>query len=388
MDVTAVLLDILIVLVAAKVAVEIAERVNVPAVVAEIVAGMIIGPSVLSLVGSEQTLRVLGELGVILLLLGVGMEMDLGELGAVGRAAMSVAVVGVVVPMVGGYAVATALGHDSNQSLFIGAALSATSVGITARVFSDLRALATVEARTVLGAAVADDVLGLVILTVVVRLVSEGSVSIADVALIVAVAVGFLVVTAALGSRFAPGLFHLLDRHAKSAGTLVALALAFTLAFAELADAAKLAPIVGAFVAGLALSGSSAKERIQRELAPVGHLFIPVFFLGIGIDVEVESFVKPEVLGIAAGLLVVAVIGKVVASVGVFGSPGDKWLIGLGMIPRGEVGLIFATIGLNEGILGEEPVRRVAPGGAGHDADDSAPAPMAAHRHARRTPGP
>ncbi len=353
MDVTAVLLDILIVLVAAKVAVEIAERVNVPAVVAEIVAGMIIGPSVLSLVGSEQTLQVLGELGVILLLLGVGMEMDLGELGAVGRAATSVAVVGVVVPMVGGYAMATALGHDSNQSLFIGAALSATSVGITARVFSDLRALATVEARTVLGAAVADDVLGLVILTVVVRLVSEGSVSIADVALIVAVAVGFLVVTAALGSRFAPGLFQFLDRHAKSAGTLVALALAFTLAFAELADAAKLAPIVGAFVAGLALSGSSAKERIQRELAPVGHLFIPVFFLGIGIDVEVGSFVKPEVLGIAAGLLVVAVLGKLVASVGVFGSPGDKWLIGLGMIPRGEVGLIFATIGLNEGILGE-----------------------------------
>ncbi|HEY3669708.1 MAG TPA: cation:proton antiporter [Acidimicrobiia bacterium] len=352
MDVTAVLLDILIVLVAAKVAVEIAERINVPAVVAEIVAGMIIGPSVLSLVGSEQTLKVLGELGVILLLLGVGMEMDIGELGAVGRAAMSVAVVGVVVPMVGGFAVATALGHDSNQSLFIGAALAATSVGITARVFSDLRALASVEARTVLGAAVADDVLGLVILTVVVRLVSEGSVSIADVALIVAVAVGFLVVTAVLGSRFAPRLFQLLDRHAKSAGTLVALALAFTLAFAELADAAKLAPIVGAFVAGLALSRSSAKERIERELAPVGHLFIPVFFLGIGIDVEVGSFVKPEVLGIAAALLVVAVLGKLVASIGVFGSPGDKWLIGIGMIPRGEVGLIFATIGLNEGILG------------------------------------
>ena len=268
MDVTAVLLDILIVLVAAKVAVEIAERINVPAVVAEIVAGMIIGPSVLSLVGSEQTLQVLGELGVILLLLGVGMEMDLGELGAVGRAATSVAVVGVVVPMVGGYAVATALGHDSNQSLFIGAALSATSVGITARVFSDLRALATVEARTVLGAAVADDVLGLVILTVVVRLVSEGSVSIADVALIVAVAIGFLVVTAVLGSRFAPGLFQFLDRHAKSAGTLVALALAFTLAFAELADAAKLAPIVGAFVAGLALVGELGEGAHPARARP------------------------------------------------------------------------------------------------------------------------
>ena len=352
MDVTDVLLDILVVLVAAKVAAEIAERINVPAVVAEIVAGVIIGPSVLSLVGGDETLKVLGELGVILLLLGVGMEMDLGELGAVGRASMSVAVVGVAIPMLGGYFVATAMGYDSNQALFMGAALSATSVGITARVFSDLRALATIEARTVLGAAVADDVLGLVILTVVVRLVSEGSVSVVDVAVIVAVAVGFLVVTAVLGSKLAPGLFQFLDRHAKSAGTLVALALAFTLAFAELADAAKLAPIVGAFVAGLALSRSSAKDRIERELAPVGHLFIPVFFLGIGIDAQVEKFVNPEVLGIAAGLLAVAIIGKVVAAVGVFGSPGDKWLIGIGMIPRGEVGLIFATIGLNEGILG------------------------------------
>src|SRR5207248_10728691 len=159
MDVTGVLLDILVVLIAAKLAAEIAERVKVPAVVGEIIAGVIIGPSVLALVGSNETLSVLGELGVILLLLAVGMEMDLAELGAVGRASTSVAVVGVALPMSGGYAVASALGHSGNQSLFIGAALAATSVGITARVFSDLRALATVEARTVLGAAVADDVL-------------------------------------------------------------------------------------------------------------------------------------------------------------------------------------------------------------------------------------
>ena len=352
MDVTAVLLDILIVLVAAKVAAEIAERINVPAVVGEIVAGIIIGPSVLHMVGGDETLTVLGELGVILLLLGVGLEMDVGGLSEVGRASMSVAVIGVAVPMIGGFGVASALGHSGNQSLFIGAALAATSVGITARVFSDLRALATVEARTVLGAAVADDVLGLVILTVVVRLVSEGSVSILDVVLILGVAVAFLVVTAVVGSRFAPGLFQFVDRRSRSAGTLVALTLAFTLAFAELADAAQLAPIVGAFVAGLALSRSSVKPRIERELAPVGHLFIPVFFLEIGINTDVAAFTKPSVLGIAGGLLVVAILGKLVAAVGVFGSPGDKWLIGFGMIPRGEVGLIFATIGLNEGILG------------------------------------
>jgi Kef-type K+ transport system membrane component KefB len=351
-DVSSILLDILVVLIAAKLAAELAERVNVPAVVGEIVAGVIIGPSLFGLVDSNETLSVLGEIGVILLLLGVGMEMDVADLGAVGRSAMSVACVGVVLPMAGGFAVASALGHSSNQSIFIGAALAATSVGITARVFSDLRALATVEARTVLGAAVADDVLGLVILTVVVRLVSEGSVSVLDVALILLVAIGFLVVATIVGSRLAPGVFQFLDRHARSAGTLVAIAFAFTLGFAELADAAQLAPIVGAFVAGLALSGSTASERIQRELAPVGHLFIPVFFLEIGISARVETFVKPEVLGIAAALLGVAIVGKILASAGALGAPGDKLLIGLGMIPRGEVGLIFATIGLREGILG------------------------------------
>ena len=354
MDVGEVLLDILIVLVAAKVAAEIAERIGIPPVVAEIVAGALIGSSVLGLVGENQTLAVLGELGVILLLLGVGMEMDLGELGAVGKAALSVAIGGVVLPMAAGFGALVALGHDTNESLFLGAALAATSVGITARVFSDLRALATVEARTVLGAAVADDVLGLVILTVVVRLVSEGTVSIITVLGIVVVAIAFLALASILGARFAPGLFSFLDRNARSAGTLVALALAFTLAFAELADAAKLAPIVGAFVAGLALSGSSSSEKIQRELAPIGHIFIPVFFLQIGIAIDVGSLVQPEVLAIGGVLLVIAVIGKLAAGMAVGRSPGDKFLIGLGMIPRGEVGLIFAAIGLREGILDDK----------------------------------
>jgi Kef-type K+ transport system membrane component KefB len=350
-SVTSILLDILIVLVAAKVAAEIAERVGFPPVVAEILAGVVIGPSVLDLVGTTQTLRVLGEIGVILLLLQVGMEMDLGQLGAVGRAAVSVAVVGVVLPMLGGFGVSELFGYDAKTALFLGAALAATSVGITARVFSDLRALASVEARTVLGAAVADDVLGLVILTVVVRIVSEGSVSVLSVLGIFAVALAFLVATTAVGARVAPPLFQFLHRYARSTGTVVALALAFTLAFAELADAAQLAPIVGAFVAGLSLSRSTVSDRITRELAPVGHLFIPVFFLQIGIDARVESFFDPTVLAIGGGLLVVAVVGKVVAAVGASGSPGDKRLIGLGMIPRGEVGLIFATIGLREAIL-------------------------------------
>ncbi len=354
MTVVEILRDILIVLVAAKIAAELAERVKVPAVVGEIVAGMLIGPSVLGLVGPTEVLEVLAELGVILLLLQVGLEMDVRDLAAVGRASMSVAVIGVVLPMMLGYGVGVAFDYDSNTSLFLGAALAATSVGITARVFSDLRALTSVEARTVLGAAVADDVLGLVILTVVVRIVTEGTVSLMTVLSIVGVAVAFLVLTAYLGGRFGPPLFRAVQKYSRSAGTLVALALAFTLLFAELADAAQLAPIIGAFVAGLSLSRSDQRERIERDLTPVGHLFIPVFFLAIGIAVDVTSFVRAEVLEVAAALVVVAIIGKVFAAAGAIGSPGDKPLIGLGMLPRGEVGLIFATIGLKEGVLGDD----------------------------------
>jgi Kef-type K+ transport system membrane component KefB len=352
MNVSSVLFDILVVLVAAKLAAEIAERVGVPAVVGEIVAGILIGPSLLNLVGeSDDVLRTLGEIGVILLLLEVGLEMDLKELGAVGRASLLVATAGVIAPLVLGLGAMELVGTDFKTSLFVAAALTATSVGITARVFGDLRALATTEARIVLGAAVADDVMGLVVLTVVVRLVTQGSVSVLSVAGIIIVAVGFLLIAGIVGLRIAPPLFSLVERVSRSTGTLVALALAFTLAFAQLADAAKLAPIVGAFVAGLALARSKQSERISRELAPVGHLFIPVFFLQIGIDARIESFASAGVLRDAAILLAVAVVGKLVSPIGAIGSPGDKFLIGLGMLPRGEVGLIFATIGLQSGIL-------------------------------------
>ena len=355
-DVRRVLLEILVILIAAKAAAELAERIKVPAVLGEIVAGVLIGPSVLGLVEAtgpgSGALRVLAEIGVILLLLEVGMEMDLAELGAVGKASLLDGVAGVVVPFVLGAGPAVALGEPGKTAIFLGAGLPATSVGITARVFGDLKALSSIESRTVLGAAVADDVLGLVILTVVVRLVTEGSVGVGVIVQTVAMAVVFLLATTAAGLSLAPRLFAGMRRFSRSPGTLVAAALAFTLAFAELAQVAKLAPIIGAFVAGLALGKGREGERISRELKPVGHLFIPVFFLQIGIDADLAAMAKPAVLGIAGVLLVVAVVGKLASVVGLVGSPGDRWLVGLGMLPRGEVGLIFAGIGLREGVLG------------------------------------
>ena len=266
MDVNKILLDILIVLLAAKVAAELADRVNVPAVVGEIAAGVIIGPSVLGWVHSSQSLQTLAQLGVILLLLEVGLEMDLAELGSVGKAAILVAFAGVAVPMVTGAGAGLMLGMSGKEALFVGAALTATSVGITARVFGDLRALATVEAKTVLGAAVADDILGLVILTVVTRIVTEGSVSILGVLWIVVLAVGFVVLTTLIGVRIVPQAFAFVRRYSRSPGTLVAIALAFTLAVSELAHAAQLAPIVGAFVAGIALARSPVAGRVRSEL--------------------------------------------------------------------------------------------------------------------------
>jgi Na+:H+ antiporter len=354
LDVNRILLDILVVLLAAKVAAELADRVHVPAVVGEIAAGVIIGPSVLGWVHSSEALQTLAQLGVILLLLEVGLEMDLRELGGVGRAALLVAVVGVVVPMATGAGAGFAMGMTGKEALFVGAALTATSVGITARVFGDLRALASVEAKTVLGAAVADDILGLVILTVVTRIVTQGSVSALGVLWVVVVAVGFVVLATLVGVRIVPPAFTFVRRYSRSPGTLVAIALAFTLAVAELAHAAKLAPIVGAFVAGIALARSSAAGRVRSELAPVAHLLVPVFFLQIGIDADVGQFARPAVFGTAAVLLVVAVIGKLCSVLGLLGSPGDRLLVGIGMVPRGEVGLIFATLGLNQHVFGQD----------------------------------
>jgi Kef-type K+ transport system membrane component KefB len=354
MDVNQILADLLIVLLAARLAAEVADRLRLPAVVGEITAGILIGPSVLDLVQGGEVLATLAELGVILLLVEVGLEMDLAELGAVGRAALSVASVGVVVPFALGAGAGVALGMSGEEAIFVGAALTATSVGITARVFGDLRQLASIEARTVLGAAVADDVMGLVILTVVTRVVTEGSVSVLGVLGVVGVALAFLVAATAIGTRLVPPLFGSLARSTRIAGGLLVFAVVVTLALAELAHAADLAPIIGAFVAGLALGRSSVAPRIRRDLAPVAHLLVPIFFVGIGLEVEVGEFAHLDVLALSAALFAVAVAGKLASSLGLLGAPGDRLVVGLGMLPRGEVGLIFAAIGLREAVFGAD----------------------------------
>lgn len=347
----AVILELLIILVAAKVAAEVAERVGVPAVLGEIGAGLLIGPHALGLVGDGEVVRFLAELGVIVLLLQVGLELDLGELRAVGVSAGLVAVAGVALPFAGVLALGPAIGADDSALLFVAGALTATSVGITARVFADLRALASSEARTVLSAAVADDVLGLVLLTIVTKLAAGGGVSALGLAGVVAVAVGFLVVSTAVATRTVPPLALAVARGSRSSGSLLAFALVCTLALAYLAHAAGLAALIGAFVAGLALGRANDAERVRREVTSLGHVFVPIFFVHIGLQTELSRLADPAVLRIAGLLLVVGVAGKVAAGAVASRRAGDRLLIGLGMLPRGEVGLIFAGIGLREGLL-------------------------------------
>ena len=353
-DLGRVLLDLAIILLVAKIAAEISDRIRVPAVIGEIAAGIVIGPSVLGLVSASDMLFVLAEFGVIFLLIQVGLETDVAELRSVGRASMTVATIGVVLPMALGIGVGLLIGESTNTSLFIGAALTATSIGITARVFGDLRALATIEARTVLGAAVVDDVLGLIILTVVTRIVEQGSVGIGTIATTIGLAVGFLILTSVIGFTTFPRIFSFINKQSRSTATLSVTAIGIALVFSVLADKAHLAPIIGAFVAGLALRRISANERVERDVASLGQIFIPVFFLYIGITTDIQAMFDARVLAIALALSAVAIIGKVAAAVGALGTKNDKLVIGFGMLPRGEVGLIFATIGLKVGALNEE----------------------------------
>jgi len=282
------------------------------------------------------------------------METDIDELRRVGRSSLSVGLIGVIAPMALGYFAATALGEPTNTALFVGAALTATSIGITARVFGDLRALSTQEARVVLGAAVADDVLGLIILTVITRVVETGDLDPASIGLTILVAVGFVVVSATIGLAVVPRLFRHVDAVTTSYAVVPVVATALTFALAAAADAARLAPIIGAFIAGVTLGRTEQRERIEHEFNVLAMILVPIFFVSIGLTVDVGAFADAKVIGLAALLSVVAVAAKMLAALGARGSGMDAMLVGVAMVPRGEVGLIFASIGASVGVFDDE----------------------------------
>lgn len=354
MDVFESLVELLVILIAAKVGAEVMARFRQPAVIGELLIGAVIGASVLGWVGHGEggLLSTLAEIGVILLLFEVGLETDLRSFARLGASALTVALIGVATPFALGFGAVKLLsiGDGSTElAIFMGAAMTATSVGITARVFADLRRLHTDEAKTIIGAAVIDDVVGLIILGVVAAVLGgDGEFSAGTLLTITAKAVGFLVVVVALGHWVAPYFFRFL-RFLKVEGSFVVGSFVFAIAVGLAAEHfAGLEPIVGAFAAGLVAGQTSFADRIEAELRPIAFLFVPIFFLFIGTEVDVKALADPQVLLAGGVISLLAVAGKLVAGLGVLSKGVNRRIVGVGMVPRGEVGLIFAALGAGQ----------------------------------------
>jgi len=349
--VTTVLVVLAAILIAAKALGELAERFGQPAVVGELLAGVLLGPSILGLVDPGlPVLHVLAEIGVLILLFHIGLETDLRRLLSVGGAAATVALVGVVLPFGLGYVVATQLGLPALPALVVGASLTATSVGITARVLADLGRLQERESQVVLGAAVLDDIVGLIILAVVAQIVGGATLSVGSVALITAIAFGFVAAALLVGRLAVPPVFGALARLG-SEQALATFALALAFLTAVLADRVGSALIIGAFTAGLAFAPTVHAPAIERGVVRLGHFFVPIFFVSVGAAVDIRTFGESRVIITGLALVVVGVVGKVAAGYAPFWFKGRKAVIGVGMVPRGEVGLIFAQTGRTAGVL-------------------------------------
>lgn len=350
-SVASVLLVLAAILAGAKLGGELAERLGQPAVLGELVAGVALGPSVLGLVDpSLPFVHYLAEIGVVILLFEIGLETDLRQLLRVGGTAATVALVGVALPFAFGEVVARAAGLARMPALVVAAALTATSVGITARVLADLGRLHDIESQVVLGAAVIDDIVGLVILGVVTQLVAGAELTTGGVAGTALVAVGFVVGALLLGRLLIPPLFRLLARVSREQ-TLAIMGLVVAFLVAVLAEHLGSALIVGAFTAGLVFAPTAQAPAVIRGTTRLGHFFVPIFFVAVGAAVDVRTFGSREVLLVGGGLIAAAVVGKVLAGYAPFWFRGRKAVVGVGMIPRGEVGLIFAQTGLAAGVL-------------------------------------
>ena len=349
------MLEFFIILVAAKIGGELAERFGQPAVLGELVAGVLVGGSVLGLVRENEIIDILAQIGVVILLFEVGVSSDFDVFMRAGLEAFTVAAVGVTLPFIGGYFLASYLGLSVMQAVFLGATLTATSVGITVRVFHDLGHSNKKEAHIVIGAAVIDDVMGLIILAIVIGLVTTGIVSLYNIFKTTSYAVLFLAGSILIGIIAAPVTLRLVHRM-KTRGMLFVFAFSFCLILAYFAKLAGLAPIVGAFAAGLILSRTEHKEHIEEKIRPVADLFVPIFFVMMGVMVDLKTL-NPFIASnqqniiIALNLLAVAIIGKYFSGFSIPWTKVNRSLIGFGMIPRGEVGLIFASYGLTHKLI-------------------------------------
>ncbi|MGB8700909.1 MAG: cation:proton antiporter, partial [Thermosynechococcaceae cyanobacterium] len=386
-----VLLCLVVIFLASKLGGEICTRLSFPPVLGELVGGVVVGISGLHLLlfpesslaidtsaiatllqwGAQsdpntiqtisehymEALSVLAELGVIFLLFEIGLESDLKELIRVGPQAAVVAVVGVTLPFLAGTAGLIAwFGVPTIPAIFAGAALTATSIGITAKVLAEIQRLNTREGQIIVGAAVLDDILGIIVLAVVASLAKDGQVQIANIVYLVVSATVFLVGSIVLGRLLSPYFVWLVNR-LKTRGSLLIAALIVAFIWSYIAVAIHLEAILGAFTAGLILAETEKQADLEAQVVPIADMLVPVFFVCVGArtDISVLNPLIPanrEGLILALFLVAVAVVGKLLTGATVFGpGPLNRWAIGVGMIPRGEVGLVFAGVGTASGVL-------------------------------------
>jgi len=388
---TGVLLTLVVIYLASKIGGELSRLVDLPPVLGELVAGVLVGASALHLVvfpesgavagdsvimtilqfinnltpdavtaifqSQSEAVSVLAELGVIILLFEIGLESDLKELQKVGYQATIVACVGVAVPFTAGTVGLISIFHAPViPAIFAGAALTATSIGITSKVLSELGQLKSREGQIIVGAAVIDDILGIIVLAVVASLAKTGEVDVLNVIYLIVSATVFLIGSILLGKYFNQS-FVAIANKLQTRGNLIIPAFIFAFFMAFLGNAIHLEAILGAFAAGLVLDETDKRKELDEQVKPIADILVPIFFVTVGakVDLSVLNPVVPgnrEGLIIATFLIVVAIIGKIVTGWAVFGQPGiNRLAVGVGMIPRGEVGLVFAGIGSASGAL-------------------------------------
>ena len=360
------LLQLLLILLAARVFAELATRMKSPSVIGELLAGVALGPSLFGWLEPSEIIRLLAEIGIILLLFEVGLETDVRALARSGGRSIMVAMAGFVLPFLLGFGVARLLlGLDLLPALFIGGTLTATSIGITVRVLTDLKRQDSPEGRIVLGAAVIDDVLGVILLAVLYEFSVGGGISLANVGKVM-LFVGLFFVLAAPAAKLISVVIKRFDKVSEVPGLVPTTMVSLVLFFAWLAHAVGAPELLGGFAAGLALSrrfflpfGAALHadpdfaHRVEGEMKPIVHLFTPIFFVTVGLSLNLREveWSSGFIWALSLSLLAAAVLGKLLGALLIPEPWPRRWIIGTAMIPRGEVGLIFAELGRASGIL-------------------------------------
>jgi len=362
-------LYLLIILLTARIFAELAVRLQAPAVIGELFAGVVLGPSLLGWIEPVEAIKLMAEIGIILLLFEVGLETDVKRLVRTGLKSVVVAIAGFVLPMVLGFALGLWVFKLSLLvSLFIGGTLTATSIGVTVRVLSDLKRQQSPEGQIVLGAAVLDDVMGVVLLALLYEFSIGGGVSLMNAGKVLLFVGAFFVLAPVAAKLISLGIKHF-DEVSKIPGLLPTTIVSLVLFFAWLAYVLGAPELLGGFAAGLALSrrfflplgvGLSRDEhfaqRIEKQMKPIVQLFTPIFFVFVGLSLNLREidWGSPFIWGFSLSLFLVAIAGKIAGAFLVREPWMVRWVIGLAMIPRGEVGLIFTELGRVSGIFNNE----------------------------------